>query len=156
MPNIIDTYINPGLALLPVEMGCKRAKAFVAAIGLQESKFEYRKQIGGPARGMWQFEKGGGIKGVLTHPSSKPYIVDVCKRLVVPADIDLCYGLVAYHDALACCFARLLLWTLPRPLPDKDDVEEAWNQYVMAWRPGKPRKETWEGCYRSAWAMVEV
>ncbi len=62
-----------------------------------------------------QFEKGGGIKGVLTHPSSKPYIVDVCKRLVVPADIDLCYGLVAYHDALACCFARLLLWTLPRP-----------------------------------------
>ncbi len=154
--NELENYVLPGLSLLPTKMDTLKARAHLLAIGFQESGFENRKQIGGPARGFWQFERGGGIHGVLTHPSTSAIITDVCKRLVVPADIDICYGLVAYHDALACCFARLLLWTLPRPLPGKDDVEEAWSQYIMAWGPGKPRKETWERCYRSAWTMVET
>ncbi len=154
--NIIKDYIEPGLSLLPPKMDTDKARAMLVATSLQESGFTNRKQIGGgPARGFWQNEKTGAIKGVLTHPSTKELIREVCARIVVPADIDLCYGLIAYHDALACCFARLLLWTLPRPLPGPDEPDEGWRQYLEAWRPGKPRPADWPGNYSRAWMMVK-
>ncbi len=153
--NIIKDYIEPGLSLLPPKMDTDKARAMLVATGLQESGFTNRKQIGGgPARGFWQNEKNGAIKGVLTHPSTKEIIREVCTRIVVPADIELCYGLVAYHDALACSFARLLLWTLPRPLPGPDEVDEGWRQYLEAWRPGKPRPADWPENFKRAWTMV--
>ena len=37
------------------------ADVLLLAIGLQESRFEHRQQIGGPARSFWQFERGGGV-----------------------------------------------------------------------------------------------
>lgn len=159
---IIKNYIMPGLELLldcvPTDTWAaidnEKARAMLLAIGLQESRFECRKQIGGPARGFWQFERAG-IRGVLTHPATKIIIADVCFELAVPADEEICHGLVAYHDVLACCFARLLLWTLPRSLPAEDATVEAWRQYIEAWRPGKPRNQTWDKFYAEAWATVK-
>lgn len=152
---IIDRYIAPGLSLLPPGMDTPEARAMLVAIGLQESRFEYRKQIRGPARGYWQFEEGGGIRGVLTHPATGGLMREMCDRLHVPAQVQICYGLVAYHDVLACIFARLLLWSLPWPLPEPWDTEKAWSQYIAAWRPGRPHRQTWDAFYRRAWETVK-
>ena len=58
---------------------------------------------------------------------------------------------VAY---VAAGFARLLLWTDPRPLPAIGDVKAAWQYYLRNWRPGKPHEKTWAPLY--AEAMEEV
>ena len=152
--NILNEYVNPGLSLLPENMRTDKAKAMIIAIGLQESEYKYRTQIGGPARGFHQFEQGG-IKGVLNHPRSKDYALSVCKALKITPDVTMIHYNIAYNDALDCAFARLLLWTLPSALPGRGDIEEGWKQYLSAWRPGKPRPEVWQGNFKRAWEEVK-
>lgn len=49
---ITTQAIEPALSLLPARMDSSRARAMLLAIGLQESRFEYRRQMNnGPARG---------------------------------------------------------------------------------------------------------
>src|SRR5690606_27518522 len=76
---ILSGVVVPGLELLPSRMDTPKARLMLLAIGLQESRFDHRRQIGGPARGLWQFERGGGVRGVLRHPSSKWIALDVCR-----------------------------------------------------------------------------
>ncbi|WVM93520.1 hypothetical protein ULG90_06320 [Halopseudomonas pachastrellae] len=61
--------IAAALSLLPDRMASPEAEVQMLAIGLQESRFEHRHQIGGPAHSWWQMELGGGVRGVLTHPA---------------------------------------------------------------------------------------
>lgn len=142
-------------ALLPTKMQSPRATAMLLAIGLQESRFEHRTQIGGPAHGFWQFERGGGVRGVLTHPSTAHYIAGVMDSLCYAGDsTDACYQAIVHNDVLAACFARLLLWTVPGRLPDAQGADAGWQQYLDGWRPGKPHPETWRTCFDSAWNLV--
>jgi hypothetical protein len=150
---LIDICINSGLSILDPGFDTPEARVMLIAIGMQESKFSHRTQISGPARGFWQFEKGG-IRGVLNHPSTKQIITNVCNTLRIPPTEETCYSAVAYNDTLACVFARLLLWTLPNELPRQGDPDEGWRQYIMAWRPGKPHRETWDNHYNGAWLKV--
>jgi len=147
-------------ALLPPRLASPAASALLLAIGLQESRFLYRRQLeGGPARGFWMFERGGGIVGVLTHPAVKDHLEDALIDLRYEGAIGnptYCHALVEDNDVLACVFARLLLWTLPGDLPGRDDPTGGWRQYLEAWRPGKPHRETWTAFYAEAWSRVEA
>ncbi len=140
-------------ALLPEKLDTPEAKAMLMAIAMQESRWDERRQIGGPARSFWQFEFGG-IKGVLNHPASKPLIRSVLERLDYDFAPDTSYTAIEHNDVLAFAYARCLLWTLPNPLPKRGDVEEGWTQYTEAWRPGKPHHGTWDAFYEQAWGMV--
>jgi hypothetical protein len=153
---ILNVYTKPGLSLLPENLDTPEARAMLIAIGLQESRFKYRTQRGGPAHGFWQFERGGGIHGVLSHPSTRDFIKDVCGKLRIAAEESTCYEAIVYNDPLACCFARLLLWTCPSPPPTPYDNQGGWQQYSGTWRPGKPHPETWEVFFRQAWDIVNA
>jgi hypothetical protein len=131
------------------------AKIQLLAIGLQESRLKYRRQIGGPAVGLWQFEKGGGVKGVLTHGESDLWARVVCAKRDVFANPDAVYKAIPNDDILAAAFARLLLWTDPDPLPAIGNAEAAWNYYIANWRPGKPHRETWDDFYKQAVSAVQ-
>lgn len=51
LSEIIKTAINPALALLPATMDTPEARIMLLAIGLQESRFEHRRQlVGNPTR----------------------------------------------------------------------------------------------------------
>lgn len=150
--------IPAAYSLLPDQMQSSKATAMLLAIGLQESKFAARRQLPkGPARGFWQFERAGGVQGVLTHRSTQKYIRRALESLAYPAFLDdySCHTAIQHNDVLACCFARLLLWTLPDILPGRLAVDLAWHQYADAWRPGKPHPETWPENYALAWEIVE-
>lgn len=142
--------INDGLMLLPPLMDSHKARVMLIAIGLQESRFIHRKQIGGPARGFWQFEKGGGVKGVMTHRETKGEAKRVCDVLGVEPSIDAVYQALSTNDRLAAAIARLLLWSDSRPLPPPDDAEAGWQCYIRNWRPGKPHRQTWGAFYKQA------
>lgn len=136
--------------LLPPKLDTQAAWAQLYAIGRQESRLDARRQIGGPARGFWQFEKGG-IQGVLNHPASQPLIFSVLDALDYDRLVDTSYTAIEHNDVLAFAYARCLLWTLAGPLPGPGDPDTGWAQYTAAWRPGTPRRQTWNAFYAEAW-----
>lgn len=150
----IDCGIMPAYALLPAKMASREATAMILAICLQESKFHYRRQVGGPAKGYSQFEMSGGIFGVLRHEATRGFIRDVLAELNYDDDILTSYTAIEHNDVLCAAYTRLLLWSDPAPLPGKGEAEAAWDYYLRTWRPGKPHPETWNALYAESWRHV--
>lgn len=158
---ILKSAINPALSLLPVKMDSEAARVMLLSIGLQESRLKYRYQktvdpyTKGPARGLWQFERGGGVTGVMSHKATKELAEAVCKTRGVLFDSPLIHSRLEFDDILAAAFARLLLWADSKPLPKVDDDHEtAWQCYVRNWRPDKPHRETWDEFHAQARQQV--
>ncbi len=149
--------IPAAYALLPYRMADYHATALLLSIGLQESGFVTRRQGGGgPARGFWQFERGG-VLGVLTHAASGRYVSPVLEALAYPPDPEGgVYELLEHNDVIAAVVARLLLWTDKAPLPPRDDPSGAWKLYLRLWRPGRPHPDTWAANYARAWAAIDA
>ena len=150
--------IPAAYSLLPDRMASPEATALLLSVGLQESEFLFRRQMPkGPARGFWSFERAGGVQGVLEHGATKRHVRIALEALSYPTALDVyhVHAALEHNDVLACCFARLLLWTLPEALPWRLEVEVGWDQYLAAWRPGKPHIATWPKNYHLAWALVE-
>lgn len=163
MIDLLLRYVLPALpGLLPRSMDTPPARAMLLAIALQESKALARRQASfGPARGFWQFELGG-VRGVMRHPASRGHAREVLRALRYEkligsaAETSDIHKALEHNDLLAAAFARLLLWTLPGPLATHRQVDSAWSQYLLAWRPGKPHPETWSAHFDEAWHRLEV
>ncbi|MCE5979048.1 hypothetical protein [Pseudomonas sp. JR33AA] len=132
----LDTDIREGLALLPPQMGTRPARVILHAINLQENPTRLEQQVKGPARGDYQFEKGGGVVGVMTHGAAKAKAQEVCRARGVAFNADSIYQAIGRDPVLAAALARLLLWTDPKPLPEAGDEQGAWALYLRVWRPG--------------------
>jgi hypothetical protein len=155
MTRILRAYVIPAaLSLLPSEMASPEAAALLLAIAQQESGCIARTQMdGGPARGYWQAEQGGMIRGVLGHPQTADLARALWRDLDYHAEPTAwaVYDAVQHNDVLAAGIARLGLLTLPGALPDRADVIGGWRQYLAAWRPGKPRPNDWPASWRIGW-----
>lgn len=148
---VLASVIPATLSLLPPRLDSFEARVLLLAIGMQESRFAARHQVGGPARGFWEFENGG-LQDVLAHdhPATRAMLEPALALLQYQP--DECFEAIPHNDVLACLFARLLLWTHPAPIPE--DERNGWAYYLATWRPGKPRPETWGLNFQSALAMV--
>ncbi len=155
--------ITAALALLPSAMDSAQARVMLLAIQQQEDPEQRRAQRvivagkarKGPARGLWQFERSGGVAGVISHPSSRYWAAKVCEARGVPFSAAKVWAALETDDVLAAAFARLLLFTDPKPLPALGDAAGAWKLYCnRTWRPGKPHPAKWAGNY--ARALQEV
>lgn len=142
---IPHTAISEARALLPALLDTAPARVMLLAVGLQESRFEHRRQLitvngrlepRGPAAGYWQFEQGGATAGVLRHPHSRDLARWVCLRRGVDPTPGTVWAALERDDVLGAAFARLLLWTDPAPLPRVGDEAGAWDLYLRTWRPG--------------------
>ena len=159
VPANVMQAVNEGLRLLPPAMDSTEARVLMYAIGLQESRFTHRAQVidgggKGPARGLWQFERGGGVAGVLRHPASRFWANSVCNARNVPAQPLNTWLALETDDVLAAALARLLLFTDPARLPAVGEQSESWTYYLRNWRPGKPHPRTWPECYETALKAV--
>ncbi|HGW5372263.1 TPA: hypothetical protein ACNIJL_001227 [Pseudomonas aeruginosa] len=131
------SIVEPTLLLLPAKMESPQAVVMLLTIGLQESLFEHRRQLGnGPARSFWQMERGGGVHGVLTHRASAACAAVICAHQGVEPNDMAVWQAIERDDVLACALARLLLYTDPSRLPDLGDEAGAWDLYLRTWRPG--------------------
>jgi hypothetical protein len=149
--------IRPALRLLPEPMQPSDCIPLMGAIAQQETDLTTRVQSGGgPAHGLWQFEEGGGVKGVLTHHSTADTAAGICAHFKIPATSHDVWLALAENDELAACFARMLLWTDAKPLPTVGDVEGSWNYYENLWRPGKPRPAPWPSNYAASLEAFEA
>lgn len=155
LAQVLTDIVAPTARVLPSLTFDDRAKVMLLAIGQQESAFEHRVQMGnGPARSFWQFERGGGVKGVLQHPASKVFAAALCRSRDVPATAQEVWARMAADDVLGCGMARLLLLTDPAPLPALTQRDMAWAYYERNWRPGKPHPEKWPAYHALAVAAV--
>lgn len=153
---VLQNIIIPALAMLPPKMTSDAAKVEMLSIGLQESRFTSRYQIvqgkpgaKGPARGFWQFESGGGVKGVMNFATTKQLAQDICAKRGVPFVQNTVWQALETDDILAACFARLLLWTDPKAIP-VNNAQAGWDLYQRVWRPGQPHRQTWDAFYQRA------
>lgn len=161
---LLARVIRPALKRLPAAMRDVRAELGLVAIAKQESDLAHRSQVidrarperKGPARGLWQFERGtrasrGGVWGVYLHAASRFWLGDVCRQFGVPFVVADIYAEIEVNDQFACCVARLLMFTDPYPLPGIDDEAGWWKLYRhRCWRPGKPHPEKWPESFRIA------
>lgn len=155
----VHAAINAALRLLPKEMDTPKARVMLLAIGMQESRFRYRRQIVngkavGPAKGWWQFERLGGCRGVVDHSASRFWLSMVCESRDVNFNATAVWNALEVDDVLAAAAARLLLFTDPHRLPAADDARGAWNLYKRTWRPGKPHRGTWDEFHQEAFVEV--
>ncbi|WXL23905.1 hypothetical protein WG219_11115 [Ectopseudomonas mendocina] len=151
LADIRQRAIAPALALLPANMSSPEAEVMLLAITRQEDPEQRRRQWPkGPARGLWQFEQGGGVRGVLNHPATRDIAVRVCGVRGVQPSPEAVMIAIIIDDVLAAAFARLLLWSDPKRLPKANDPQGAWDLYIRTWRPGKPHPEKWPGNYAAA------
>lgn len=149
-----DTIWSAGMKFLPSKLASTEAKAGVLAIGLQESEFKHRRQLGdGPARGLWQFEQSG-VRGVLNHAYTTGLIKPILASFLYEDYTPTVWTAIEHNDLLALIVARLLLYTAPWPLPGPTEAPEAWRQYLWCWRPGRPREEKWLENYTKAWQLI--
>lgn len=144
-----ESILTPALKLLPARMDSYNARVQLLATGLQESLLYHTRQIRGPARGYWQFESGGGLRGIMNHASSKTHLMNVTQQLGLPWDRSRLFEAIEKDQVFAAVCARLLYWTDPRSLP-QNNAKEAWDYYIRNWRPGKPHRHTWDNYYRIA------
>ena len=170
--NVLRVCMEPALAILPARMDTPEARLMMLAITGQEADFQHRWQIYdrskplamGAARGLWQFERGGGVKCVLTHERTRALAANVCRLRGISATVDAVYNRLHADDVLAAAFARLLLWSSPRALPAVGQEQGAFDFYLREWRPGAwangstAQRETlrrkWTGYYATARATI--
>lgn len=159
MKDVYRNAILPAYEILPARMNSREATVLLLAIGLQESNLEHRRQIGGPARGLWQFERNGGVRGVLQRPSTFMHARVVCDAFGLSEERNALltakvYDALETNDVLAAALARLLLYTDPKRLPAFGAEIDAWDYYLRNWRPGKPHISRWPSCYNRALSFV--
>ncbi len=149
--DMLQTLVRPELRRLEDQYGILRtpaAEAMLIAIGLQESGFVHRDQVVpgkpagriGPATGYWQFEKNGGTAGVLEHMATREIARMLCDAYQLASLPTAPWEFFAEEagEELACDFARLLLRTDRRALPEPiaDNFSDAFQIYIDCWRPG--------------------
>lgn len=154
-----DVYmsaINPAYILLgrlapEKKWASPEATVMLLAIGMQETGFLTRIQYGnGPARSFWQFEQGGGVKGVLNHHAVGSVAKKVCDFFGLPVEPKAVWKAMETNDVLGAAMARLLLYSSPKALPKLGEQDAAWKMYENNWRPGRPHPDKWPANYAAA------
>lgn len=170
LSEITERGIDPALKLLPSSMDSLPARIQLLAVGLQESGFRDRRQLlsvvdpatghtvlkpVGAAKSFWSGELGGGmVHGVRVHPTTRALATALYIARSVRATESAIWNAIEDDDVLAAGLARLLLYTDPYKLPALGRSQDAWDLYVRCWRPGKPKRDTWDAFYLRALEFV--
>lgn len=115
-------------------MDTPEARIMLLAIGLQESRFEHRRQLvgnpprpTGPAKSFWQAEQGGGmVHGVRLLAVTSAAAAHLYQARGVAARDVAIWDAIEHDYVLAAGLARLLLWSDPRLLPGLGNEVAAW------------------------------
>lgn len=135
--SVVNQAITSAFNALPTKMAGRPARMMLLVINLQEDPKQLRRQVKGPARGLWQFEVPG-VRGVMSHASTTRIAYAISQGRTAQQVQEA----MEADDVLAACFARLLLWTDPQPLPAIGEVRQAFELYLRTWRPGAYHKGT--------------
>ena len=147
----LNTIIRPHTDVLAdARFWSGEALAILLVTAGQESRWRDRVQVGGPAHGFWQFERGGQVTNVLFNRVTRDLAARVCHACGVDPEPAHVYGALIENDKLALGFARLAYWADPHPLPAIGDAVNSFHYYNRNWHPGAPDPARWLATYNAA------
>lgn len=158
----LKTGIVPALAYLR-QNGIEDkmpVRRMLIAIALQESALAHRRQVSsdgtesGPAVSFYQAELTGAGYWLLRHAVSAPILKKACVDFNVVPTPQGVWDAIRYNDVFASIVARLNLFVLPSKMAE--DADMGWKQYLSAWRPGKPKEESWSANWSAADIIVKA
>ncbi len=129
-----------------IEADCLSLAIKVQESGLTAVRDQGDPAITGPATGLWQFEKTGGVWEVLNSAKIAPIFRELCERVGVSPVADAVWRFFTTppSDDIAAAAARLVLYLDPSPLPPATAAAApaALAYYLRRWRPAKsPKRE---------------
>lgn len=131
-------------------------QVMLCAIPGQESGWQNVQQAdGGIARGFYQQQQND-LGDILANPATDAKAVIVCLKLGISPTAMSVYTALLGNTKLQIAFARLNLWSDPKPLPKVGDLDEAYACYLRVWRPGAPSAARWADVYPAALAAVRA
>lgn len=151
LPVLLTDVIRPVHDGLMAEFGIPStidADCLSLAIKIQESgdgpvRDQGDPNITGPATGLWQFERGGGVWEVLNLAKIAPIFKTLCGRAGIRAEADAVWRFFTtpQSDELAAAAARLVIYLDPAPIPPATlaSAAAASAYYHRRWRPGAKR-----------------
>lgn len=143
-----------------IEADCLSMGIKIQESGLTAVRDQGDPAITGPATGLWQFEKGGGIWEVLNSPKIAPIFIDLCGRAGVRAEADTVWRFftTAASDQLAAAAARLVMYLDPSALPPAtvEGGQAALAYYLRRWRPAKNDKREQDFLMKAWPAAVSI
>lgn len=165
--------IDAGLALLPEPLRSLDAKVQLYATSIQENPTRASRQLIkkdgklqpiGPAAGDYQFEKTGGIRGLINFKSTRlqQMLDHVCAERMWGKTEDALFSAVQVDPVLAAALARLLYFTDSGALPKAGAEQYAWDVYLRTWRPGayerdpKGLRAKWSKSYAEAMKAYDL
>ncbi len=152
---ILEQIIEPGLALLPPALNGDDASVLLLATGLQESRFCYRRELGGYGLGYWKLHADK-VARVFAHAGCREPLERLCEAVGVECTPRAVHAALEYNDQLATAITRLLLHTATRRLPAQAHPEQAWLLYLQLWKPALPRHLSWTPLHRNACNALQV
>ena len=154
MNELLTVTVWPILNWMGGNYNDPRAAAMLLAIAQTESACIHRRQLRGPARSFWQIEPFTGLDFL----QNRRFVMEMWTRLhLPPPSMTSVRTVLEWNDPIACVIARELLWhRLPQALPmlDPSAAEEACQQYLQAWRPGRPHPERFLAAWPRAVDLV--
>lgn len=114
LATILDNVINPTLLALPIPRSAVVAGGLLG-VGLVESGYRTRRQIGGPALGYWQMEPVTHDDIWETFLQYRPALRSAVLK-ILNGDSPVPNTLTT-NDKYACAMARIKLLRAPEPLP---------------------------------------
>ena len=118
-------------ALAPLGLWSAGAEELLMATAAQESHLgQYRRQINGPALGIYQMEPAT-FNDLFTnylqyHPTIK-------SEILFQSHGDASPETLVENDAFATCMARVLYLRAPEALPASTDLGGIWRLYKLRW-----------------------
>lgn len=121
------------------------AARLLYAIGLQETGFKCRSQYnGGPAKGYFQFEPIA-CQEVINRDRA------LLEKYQLPTERTDLYKAIQWSEVGMVISARIFLYyASPFRLPKRNESALGWQNYIRAWRPGKPHPHRWELNWKEA------
>ena len=102
-------------ALTKIGLASPVAINLVTGIGLVESGYRTRKQIGGPALGFWQMEPETERDCWTNFLDYRPLLAGLIRKVALPN--TPASSLLLSNDAYAASMCRIRLYRSPKPLP---------------------------------------
>ena len=145
------------VAVVPEVRMNDAARVGICAIAGQESGWQKRVQDDdGPAHSFWQFERNGGVAGLMSNRKTGPFVKRMAASLGIKYNPMSVWAAMATPngDGMSFGMARLLLWSDPDPLPAPSDDDAWWGYYARNWRPGDPRPDAWPANIAAARGVI--
>jgi hypothetical protein len=143
-PQALRTIIQT--TLKPANLWSLDAEELLMATAANESHLgQYRTQIHGPARGIFQME-GATYNDINTNViQNHKWLIDVATSLNDSHDVDQ----LVDDDPLAIFYGRLQYWRHSDPLPDSGDIEGIWAIYKKLYNTpqGAATHDQFIACY---------